>query len=123
VPMAALLDDGYSCERRAMIDPRRAADGLPRPGRVSGAGWPKPWNVPSALAGERLSLMEDESVLDTSYLCAVDRWGNAFSATPSDGNATAPIVPGSALSPRRAARSRARSRTMRARLRPASGPG
>jgi gamma-glutamyltranspeptidase / glutathione hydrolase len=94
VPMAALLDDGYNRERRALIDQRRAADGLPQPGRVSGAGWPKPWNLPSAFAGERLSVMADETVLDTSYLCAVDRWGNAFSATPSDGNATAPIVPG-----------------------------
>jgi gamma-glutamyltranspeptidase / glutathione hydrolase len=94
VPMAALLDDGYSRERRTMIDPRRAAAGMPKPGLVSGAAWPKPWNLPSALAGEQLSVMEDESVLDTSYLCAVDRWGNAFSATPSDGNATAPIVPG-----------------------------
>src|SRR4051812_159598 len=31
---------------------------------------------------------------DTSYACAVDRWGNAFSATPSDGSAMAPVVPG-----------------------------
>jgi predicted metalloendopeptidase len=29
-------------------------------------GWPKPWNVPSALADERLSVMEDETVLDAS---------------------------------------------------------
>ena len=45
VPMAALLDAEYSRERRAMIDPRRAADGLPQPGRVAGAAWPKPWNL------------------------------------------------------------------------------
>jgi len=32
--------------------------------------------------------------LDTSYACAVDRWGNAFSATPSDGAGGSPIVPG-----------------------------
>jgi gamma-glutamyltranspeptidase/glutathione hydrolase len=31
---------------------------------------------------------------DTSYACAVDRWGNAFSATPSDGSWNAPVVPG-----------------------------
>jgi gamma-glutamyltranspeptidase/glutathione hydrolase len=49
VPMAALLDDGYSRERRAMIDQRRAADGLPQPGRVSGAGWPRPWKYPARL--------------------------------------------------------------------------
>jgi hypothetical protein len=29
--------------------------------------------VPSALAGERLSVMEDETVLEASYLYAVDR--------------------------------------------------
>ena len=56
----------------------------------------------AAAAGGPLPVLEDETVLDTSYLCAVDRWGNAFSATPSDGNATAPIIPGlgSAPSPR-----------------------
>ena len=31
---------------------------------------------------------------DTSYLCVVDRWGNAFSATPSDGVGSTPLVPG-----------------------------
>jgi gamma-glutamyltranspeptidase/glutathione hydrolase len=37
--------------------------------------------------------------LDTSYACAVDRWGNAFSATPSDGVGTSPIVPGLGFTP------------------------
>ena len=36
---------------------------------------------------------------DTSYACAVDRWGNAFSATPSDGSSNAPVVPGLGLIP------------------------
>ena len=31
---------------------------------------------------------------DTSYICTVDRWGNAFSATPSDGIGGSPVVPG-----------------------------
>ena len=31
---------------------------------------------------------------DTSYLCAVDDEGNGFSATPSDGVRTTPVVPG-----------------------------
>ncbi len=31
---------------------------------------------------------------DTSYLCAVDKWGNAFSATPSDASWRSPVVPG-----------------------------
>ncbi len=36
---------------------------------------------------------------DTSYCCAVDRWGNAFSATPSDGSGSAPMVPGLGITP------------------------
>jgi gamma-glutamyltranspeptidase/glutathione hydrolase len=35
---------------------------------------------------------------DTSYVCVIDRWGNAFSATPSDG-AEAPVVAGLGLIP------------------------
>jgi gamma-glutamyltranspeptidase/glutathione hydrolase len=31
---------------------------------------------------------------DTSYVCAADRWGNIFSATPSDGSYGSPVVPG-----------------------------
>jgi gamma-glutamyltranspeptidase/glutathione hydrolase len=31
---------------------------------------------------------------DTTYLCVVDKLGNGFSATPSDGSFTAPVVPG-----------------------------
>jgi gamma-glutamyltranspeptidase/glutathione hydrolase len=40
--------------------------------------------------------------LDTSYVCVVDRHGNAFSATPSDGLTTAPVIPrlGFVASPR-----------------------
>jgi gamma-glutamyltranspeptidase/glutathione hydrolase len=36
---------------------------------------------------------------DTSYCCAVDRWGNAFSATPSDGSSKSPVVPGLGIIP------------------------
>ncbi|MBU8539168.1 gamma-glutamyltransferase family protein [Falsiroseomonas tokyonensis] len=36
---------------------------------------------------------------DTSYVCVVDRWGNAFSATPSDGSWNAPVVPGLGIVP------------------------
>jgi gamma-glutamyltranspeptidase/glutathione hydrolase len=31
---------------------------------------------------------------DTSYLCVIDRHGNAFSCTPSDGSNHSPIIPG-----------------------------
>ena len=33
---------------------------------------------------------------DTSYVCVADRYGNMFSATPSDGSYGSPVVPGSA---------------------------
>jgi gamma-glutamyltranspeptidase/glutathione hydrolase len=36
---------------------------------------------------------------DTSYICAMDRWGNAFSATPSDGATNGPVVPGTGIAP------------------------
>src|ERR1051326_6803688 len=49
-------------------------------------------------------LMESEADLpateaDTSYCCVVDRWGNAFSATPSDGSGNVPVVPGLGIAP------------------------
>ena len=36
---------------------------------------------------------------DTSYCCAVDRWGNAMSATPSDGSWRSPVIPGLGIVP------------------------
>lgn len=36
---------------------------------------------------------------DTSYVCAIDRWGYAFSATPSDGSWNSPVVPGLGIIP------------------------
>ena len=36
---------------------------------------------------------------DTSYCCVVDRWGDAFSATPSDGSGNVPVVPGLGITP------------------------
>jgi gamma-glutamyltranspeptidase/glutathione hydrolase len=37
--------------------------------------------------------------LDTSYVCAVDRHGNVFSATPSDVSSSTPVIPGTGLCP------------------------
>ena len=93
VPLQSLLSSAYSAERRRMIDPDRAAPGMPEPGAAKG----EPWRG-DALGGSRdhapSPIADDESSADTSYLCAVDRWGNVFSATPSDGNTACPIIPG-----------------------------
>src|SRR5690606_27902192 len=35
--------------------------------------------------------------LDTSYVAVVDKHGNAFSATPSDGSYNTPVIPGTGL--------------------------
>ncbi len=37
--------------------------------------------------------------LDTSYVCAVDKQGNVFSATPSDVSYETPVIPGTGLCP------------------------
>ena len=37
--------------------------------------------------------------LDTSYVCAVDKHGNVFSATPSDVSYQTPVIPGTGLCP------------------------
>jgi gamma-glutamyltranspeptidase/glutathione hydrolase len=37
--------------------------------------------------------------LDTSFICVVDRHGNAFAATPSDSCSNGPLVPGIGLCP------------------------
>jgi gamma-glutamyltranspeptidase/glutathione hydrolase len=90
VPMAGLLDSEYAAERRARIDPERAAPEMPEPGdpwRYAGRAAPNGGPArPVALAGPRPP--------DTSYCCAVDAEGNAFSATPSDPSFSSPIVPG-----------------------------
>lgn len=90
VPMKGLLDAAYGTGRRQSIDPYRANTEMPAPGDPwSYQGGARPQSKykhpePLAAVGER----------DTSYICAVDRWGNAFSATPSDGIGGSPIVPG-----------------------------
>jgi gamma-glutamyltranspeptidase / glutathione hydrolase len=60
------------------------------PGRQPGSG-----QAPAAMAGRTAPPVE----ADTSYCAVVDRWGNAFSATPSDGSWNSPVVPGLGLIP------------------------
>ena len=91
VPMEGLFSKGYAAERRNAIDPERAWPEMP----PAGVPWPlkgdgKPTAVPAV---SRAGSPET----DTSYTCVVDQWGNAFSATPSDGVAATPIVPGLGL--------------------------
>ena len=90
VPIEALLSTDYARERRGLIHPDKAHAGMPpagAPGRGNGAA--VPWRgLQPAMEPAGTDL------LDTSYLCVVDRDGNVFSATPSDGCTQAPVVPG-----------------------------
>jgi gamma-glutamyltranspeptidase/glutathione hydrolase len=53
-----------------------------------------PSNLPPPSTGR-----SDQVDPDTSYCCAVDRWGNAMSATPSDGSWRSPVIPGLGIVP------------------------
>ncbi len=90
VGIEELLSDRHIDARLAAIDPERAHPGLPEPiGAVPEAAAPA---VTASDGGGR-------PALDTSYVCAIDRWGNAFSAVPSDGSTSSPVIPGTGLVP------------------------
>jgi gamma-glutamyltranspeptidase/glutathione hydrolase len=88
VPIKGLLDKGYAEERRREIRDDRAAPELPAPGN--------PWRYEGRTgpAGYRPRVASGVGAPDTSYCCAMDADGNAFSATPSDPALGAPLVDG-----------------------------
>jgi gamma-glutamyltranspeptidase/glutathione hydrolase len=87
VPMTEMLSPAHIARRVAAIDPVRAHPGMPA--RLIGAG--------AAQANVASRATEPQLEAGTSYACVVDRWGNAVSATPSDGSWTGPLVPGTGL--------------------------
>ncbi|MBI2527109.1 MAG: gamma-glutamyltransferase [Candidatus Rokubacteria bacterium] len=95
VPAAGLVSDGYAAVQRARLDPARAFAAMPSPGEpwahqgVAGAA-----RVDVAIAG---SAGPVPTSLDTIHASIVDRWGNAFSVTPSDTAYDTPIIPGTGL--------------------------
>ncbi|MFN3448595.1 MAG: gamma-glutamyltransferase family protein [Roseococcus sp.] len=88
VPLEALLGEAHIAARAAEIRMDRAHPSLPGP--LLGPA-PAPLR-PSARAIPKVEA-------DTSYVAVVDRHGNAFSATPSDGSWNAPVVPGLGIIP------------------------
>ena len=105
VPIDALVSRAYGARRRTLIQPDRAFGELPPPGDPltdrearTDYVWPAPgdWDPSTALPAGAI-----EQEPDTSYVCAVDRSGTMFSATPSDsfaGYLGGPIVPRLGLS-------------------------
>jgi gamma-glutamyltranspeptidase / glutathione hydrolase len=87
VPLDYLLDPATIARRAGLVRADRAFGEMPPPA-----------DAPARVhAATRADLPKVEA--DTSYCCAVDRWGNAFSATPSDGSGSVPVVPGLGITP------------------------
>jgi len=93
VPLDGLLAKAYAKQRREKIDPEKAYPEMPPYGNPwafsrQRPGWQTPTRAPEP------SEVDGPESLDTTYLCVVDRFGNVFSATPSDGSNSSPIIPG-----------------------------
>jgi gamma-glutamyltranspeptidase/glutathione hydrolase len=86
VPVEELLSPEHVAKRAAAVDRARAHPGLPEP--ILGRGTALPGATDAALP---------KVEADTSYVAVVDRWGSAFSATPSDGSWNVPVIPGTGL--------------------------
>lgn len=91
VPIDTLLSPDYASERRRQIDPEHAWPTMPPAGEIAGYGGLSF----AAHADPRPS----QPIPDTSYACAMDRWGNIISATPSDVSFEGPAIPGLGLCP------------------------
>ena len=95
VPIERLISTEYAMERRALIRAGKACPEMPPAGdpydAASGQGTSKQRPVASRAVPKAVPR-------DTSYVCVVDRWGNAFSATPSDVSFDAPVIPRTGLS-------------------------
>ena len=99
VPVEELLSKDYLALRRGLIRDDHAWPDMPPPGD------------PLVPLAERLRSRErnmdvrraahslEPPTLDTSYVCAVDKHGNVFSATPSDVSYQTPVIPGTGLCP------------------------
>lgn len=88
VPMKGLMSDKYAAHRRGMINADRAWPGMPPAGDPATlANLPDRWMTPPQAD-------EAPGPGDTTYTCCIDRHGNAFSATPSDGSNNSPLIPG-----------------------------
>ena len=98
VPMNEMLSEEYLAQRRSLIDPDMAWPGTPPAG--------DPGNARATFDGAPQSPREAEAAVatagvsegGTSYFGVIDRDGNVFSCTPSEGTKNGgPIIPGTGL--------------------------
>lgn len=91
VPLDVLMSRDYAIARRQLIKSDEAWQQMPPAGNVKDYARARP--LPRPTEGEPAPLA------DTSYACVIDREGNAFSTTPSDGSSATPVIPGTGLCP------------------------
>jgi len=93
VPLERLLSAEYAAERRKLVRTGEAWREMPPAGRIPGRSTPTERRLDPVLqpAGD----------CDTSTVCAIDRHGNVFAATPSEGNYNAQVIPGLGFVPSR----------------------
>ncbi|ALM82576.1 gamma-glutamyltransferase family protein [Bordetella sp. N] len=91
VPQLELLSKAYARARLALIDNDRAGPDMPPAGRL-----PDARDIAMREAGPD-DMARTDPRLDTSYVAVVDKDGNAFSATPSDGSYNIPVIPGTGI--------------------------
>src|SRR6202521_4985364 len=91
VPLPTLISSEYAAERKKLVRPDQAWPEMPPAGNLTGElGAP----IGAGATRLRASPPNPNPEPDTSYVCVADRWGNIFSATPSDGSYGSPVVPG-----------------------------
>jgi len=96
VPIEGLLSKKFADARRTLIDADKAWTDIPPAG--------DPRECRAIQSGDSNQQPSDAAsgpgkheALDTSYVCVVDKYGNAFSATPSDVSNTTPVIPPTGL--------------------------
>ena len=97
VPLRTLLSKEYATQRRGLIRPDRAWPAMPPPGTVEGC---QTTPIGAGLAALQ-AVSPAAGQCDTSTVCAIDRHGNVFAATPSEGNYNAQVIPGLGFVPSR----------------------
>ena len=88
VPMAGLMSEKYAAWQRTRIRMKAACPDMPR------GGDPKTLTTIDNRSMSPAKGKGEPGPGDTSYLCVIDKHGNAMSCTPSDGSDQTPIVPG-----------------------------
>jgi len=89
VPIEALLSRDYAQRRREMIRADRAWPEMPPAGDPRRSGMEPAARGAARVPEGAFSAPE----IDTSHVSCIDRHGNVFAATPSDGSYNAPVIP------------------------------